>query len=278
MGARYPGVLLRQFLRWNLYVLLPGLTRGRRSARAFRCSDVEAAVRAFSRDGFVVLSDALDPDAVEELRKIVEEKATEIVRLDEAGLLPPEKRHGHNRYSYGEYGHSAEWEYLGKNESVLPVLMRIWEGRGFRAVGAGGDFVLPGGTWQALHNDMSWRAAGERMPRVLTVNYYVTDVQSTNGPIRLVPGTARFPVPPHRVIDRFEPRWMKRSVILGKPGYAIIRDPRVWHGGTPNCSSAPRYMPNIEYVLRDAPMDEIDGDTNVEQLSRGRWIAEFANS
>jgi hypothetical protein len=37
-------------------------------------------------------------------------------------------------------------------------------------------------------------------------------------------------------------------------------------------------MPNIEYVLRDAPMDEIDGDTNVEQLSRGRWIAEFANS
>ena len=37
-------------------------------------------------------------------------------------------------------------------------------------------------------------------------------------------------------------------------------------------------MPAVEYVLRDAPIHEVNGDTNLEQLSQGRWIAEFANS
>ena len=30
-------------------------------------------------------------------------------------------------------------------------------------------------------------------------------------------------------------------------GSVIIRDPRAWHGGTPNLSSMRRYLPNIEY-------------------------------
>lgn len=254
------------------------LTRRSVSPHVFPCSDVDGAVQAFLRDGFVVLSDGLPPDEVDKLKCIVTQKADNILRLDEAGLEPAWKQHGFRRFSYGEYGHSREWEYLGLNERVLPILKGIWQGHDFRAVGAGGDFVLPGGTWQPLHNDMSWRAAGEQVPRVVIVNYYVSDVLPTSGPVRIVPGTARFPVPPYKVIGRFEPRWMKESVITGRPGYAVIRDPRAWHGGTPNTSTDTRYMPNIEYVLRDAPIDEVYGDTNLEQLSQGRWIAEFTNS
>ena len=110
------------------------------------------------------------------------------------------------------------------------------------------------------------------------MNYYVSDVRPLSGPIRIVPGTGRFPIPPHRVIGRSEPDWMKESILLGKPGYAVIRDPRAWHGGTPNMSAEPRYMPAIEFVVRDAPEDEIEGTSILDQLSRNSWIAEFSNS
>ena len=89
-------------------------------------------------------------------------------------------------------------------------------GSAFRAVAAGGDFVLPGGEWQPLHNDLAWKGAGEEVPRLLIVNYYVSDVRAASGPIRMVPGTARFPVPPHRVIGKHEPAWMKQSVATGQ--------------------------------------------------------------
>ena len=45
-----------------------------------------------------------------------------------------------------------------------------------------------------------------------------------------------------------EPLWMKRSTVCPvAAGTAIIRDPRAWHGGTPNLSNETRCMPNVEY-------------------------------
>ena len=41
---------------------------------------------------------------------------------------------------------------------------------------------------------------------------------------------------------------MKRSTVCPvAAGTAIIRDPRAWHGGTPNLSNETRCMPNVEY-------------------------------
>ena len=34
-------------------------------------------------------------------------------------------------------------------------------------------------------------------------------------------------------------------------------------------------MPNLEYVLRDAPLDDVGGTLVRELLDRHRWIAEF---
>lgn len=277
MGFKHPVTFLKDFASWNLYSFLPGRTRGSFSPLVLKSQDVAQAVEAFHRDGLVVLSDALTPEEAESLKQIVKRKADGILEAEEQGLIPPEYRHGAKRYSFGDYGHSSEWEHLAHNERVLAVLKAIWKGQAFRAVAAGGDFVLPGGTWQALHNDMRWKAAGEKLPRVITVNYYVSHVLPGSGPLRHVPGTARFPAP-SPVANRNEPSWMKSCIVTGKPGYAVIRDPRAWHGGTPNTSSEPRYMPNLEYTLRDVPIEEIGGACNEEQLSRGKWIAEFAAS
>lgn len=277
MGVKHPHTLAKGFSAWSRYEFLPGRTEAKPTGfPVLQCTDVEEAARTFYRNGFVVLAEALTAAEAEELKEIVKRKADETLRSLEAGLLPPEPGHGDKRYSFGDYGHSPEWEYLASNERVLGVLKAIWKGRPFRAVAAGGDFVFPGGTYQPLHNDMAWRAAGEELPRVVTVNYYVSDIERINGPIRQVPGTARFPVP-NQVVAKFEPGWMKESVVTGKRGYAVIRDPRAWHGGTPNNSSEVRYMPNLEYVLRDAPLHEVLGSAVLNQLKRGKWIAEFAN-
>jgi Phytanoyl-CoA dioxygenase (PhyH) len=278
MGFRHPVTFARGFSSWSRYVFVPGSTKRSSPAHPILpCADVEGAVQAFYRDGFVVLADALSPSEAEALKVVVKGKADEVLRSVEAGVLPPESGHGARRYSFGDYGHSPEWEHLARNEKILPIIKAIWKGHAFRAVAAGGDFVLPGGTWQPLHNDQAWRGAGELPPRVLTVNYYVSEVLPMNGPIRQVPGTALFPVP-NQVVAKFEPEWMRQSLVTGKPGYAIIRDQRAWHGGTPNTSDEPRYMPNLEYVLRDVALSEVGGSAVLRQLNGGKWIAEFANA
>lgn len=276
MGRKQPMTFFREFGTWNFYSFLPARTSRSYSPPVLTIRDIDEAVELFYRDGFVVLSDGLSPDEAAHLGRVVKQKADGIVKADEEGKIDPETKHGNKRYSFGEYGSSAEWEYLAGNERILPILRAIWKGRAFRGVTAGGDFVLPGGTWQPLHNDMSWSSAGNPVPRVITVNYYVSDVRFESGPIRMVPGTARFPVPNSAVI-KHEPDWMKRSVITGKPGYAVVRDPRVWHGGTPNTSNEPRYMPNLEYALRDVALSEVGGKPVMDQLHSNKWIAEFAN-
>ena len=44
-----------------------------------------------------------------------------------------------------------------------------------------------------IHSDVEWDSAGDQVPPVLVVNYYVSVVSPTNGPMRLLPGTAPIP-------------------------------------------------------------------------------------
>ena len=71
-------------------------------------------------------------------------------------------------------------------------------------------------------------------------------ISAENGPIRQIPGTQSRPGYPPTQAD--EPEWMRLSTLVGAPaGAGIIRDPRAWHGATPNVSREIRAMPNVEY-------------------------------
>ena len=77
-------------------------------------------------------------------------------------------------------------------------------------------------------------------------NFLMTDFTALNGPTRQIPGTqnSREPIPD---LDK-EPLWMKYSTVCPAPaGSVLIRDPRAWHGGTPNLSNELRAIPNIEF-------------------------------
>lgn len=235
--------------------------------------EVERATRLFYRDGFVVVRDALTTDQLEFLRAGVKREVHAIMAVDRelAG------NRGSHRYSFGSASvtghqmHNPEWAMLIDLPTVTPILTSIFDSTDYIARGGGGDFCLPGAIdYQPLHSDIRDRRCftnkqGETItvgsfkdPRgLLTMrdlpcpyvcaNFLAVDFTRTNGPIRQIPGTQHS----HETIPGLteEPDWMKLSTVCPAPaGSVVLRDPRTWHGGTPNLSDEVRAIPNAEFL------------------------------
>src|SRR5580704_9503196 len=200
--------------------------------------------------------------------------------MTESGRLP-------HRYSYGTASasrqllHEPEWAQIIDLPATTPLLTALFGGDDYWVVGAGGDLCLPGAVeYQTLHSDtretyeltrerlaqaqrmgveLRKEAGGdsltektlhlifERTPPRVTINFLMSDMTFENGPIRQIPGTQTLAASPPTQED--EPDWMRLSTVVGAPaGAGVIRDPRAWHGGTPNVSREIRAMPNVEYT------------------------------
>lgn len=235
--------------------------------------EIERAVRIFRRDGFVVVRDALGPTQLAEMQAAALREAESILRID---TLRGGNR-GSHRYSYGSSSttghlvHVPEWAALIDNPVASPILQGIFASADYFCRGGGGDFCLPGTLrYQPLHADTGDRRTtrdpngpGEitygsfhdpsgRLtlrdlpPMYVATNYLMNDFTAINGPIRHIPGTQNThePIPD---VDE-EPAWMRHSTVSPAPaGSVVIRDPRAWHGGTPNLSDEVRCIPNAEY-------------------------------
>jgi hypothetical protein len=217
----------------------------------------EAADR-FRREGFVLLNHVLTPAASHELLSTCKEVEDEMLRYDPHGVGCRDQ----GRYSFGAASrsgqmlHHAAWRHLLDCAPVLDALEAILPS-GFRFCGGGGDFVL-GGTrhYQALHSDIGHRRVpaelqAEHPPPKLAVNFAVQDITSADfGPIRIVPRcrtlTASSEQPPCCIDEQDAQRESKLFPML--EGSALIRDLRVWHGGTPNVLAETRFLPNVELV------------------------------
>jgi ectoine hydroxylase-related dioxygenase (phytanoyl-CoA dioxygenase family) len=140
---------------------------------------------------------------------------------------------------------------------VTRALCAIFGTNAYRCTGLAGDFCLPGSDYQKLHADVAPQdpASGLDMrdrvdPPVVVVNYPMQDFTKLNGPMRCLPGTQRS----KRAIPALdvESGQSLHSTLVGCPaGSAILRDVRVWHGGTPNQSGAPRVIPNALFAAPD---------------------------
>jgi len=227
--------------------------------------DATRAARLFHRDGFVVIDNVIDAETIERVKLRVETIAADIKALDPRGL----GNRGPKRYSLGgphktgSLLHYEEIASLVDLPAIRPALKAIFGNERYVVRGGRGDYNLPGGsTYQVLHSDVwsdflvdpavtefpdSGRLNYRNLPIFnVVVNFLLGNLTALNAPIRQIPGTQNS----QRVMPTLddEPLWMKRSTLCPAPaGAAIIRDPRAWHGGTPNLGDAPRMMPNIEY-------------------------------
>ncbi|MGI9607768.1 MAG: phytanoyl-CoA dioxygenase family protein [Acidimicrobiales bacterium] len=222
----------------------------------------DRAVELFYRDGFVVVTDALDHTVLSNLRTGTDRVVDDILAVDPeaaagggAGGLP-------HRYSFGSSSasrhrlHEPEWVALVDIPAVTGILTAIFGADTYVLGGAGGDLALPGAIeYQGLHADRIWSepfdpVGGLTTPElpvpVVTINFTVTDLTWENGPIRQIPGSQRWLDPIPSLTD--EPTWMRYSTLCPVPaGSAVFRDNRAWHGGTPNLSNDVRAFPNLEF-------------------------------
>ncbi len=242
--------------------------------------------------------DALAPKLLDSMRDACSQAIHEILSLDKHRV----GNRGSHRYSFGSASktghmmHESAWTQLLDLPTVTPILTAIFDSADYIARGGGGDFCLPGATeYQRLHSDIRDRItlngqtygaffdpAGRISLRDLPCpyvccNFLMVDFTAINGPTRQIPGTqnshARLP----RLAD--EPEWMKLSTVCPAPaGSVLIRDPRAWHGGTPNLSNEVRAIPNAEFYapwFRE-PMPHSMPRTLYNRLSEhGQHIARY---
>jgi hypothetical protein len=247
--------------------------------------DIGRARRLFFRDGFVVVRDLLDDDQLNAMREASARVLQQILDIPgwggrkyvtETARLP-------HRYSYGtasasrELLHEPAWAALIDLPTTTPILSHIFGGEDYWVIGAGGDLCLPGAIeYQTLHadtregfelplarleqarrlgvrlpadllDDRTRQLIFERTPPRVTINFLMSDLTRENGPIRQIPGTQCRPGSPPTQSD--EPEWMRLCTLVGAPaGAGVFRDPRAWHGATPNVSREVRAMPNVEYT------------------------------
>ena len=248
--------------------------------------EIERATRIFFRDGFVVVRDLLDPEALSEFRAASARILGQILEIPGVGgrrYITETARLPH-RYSYGTASasrqllHDPSWAAMIDLPTTTPILKSIFGGPDYRVTGAGGDLCLPGAVeYQTLHSDFRERyelpearleqarrvgvkprtddgemdhsarqLVFERTPPRVAINFLMSDLTWENGPIRQIPGTQARPGNPPSQAD--EPEWMRLSTLVGAPaGAGIFRDLRAWHGATPNVGKEIRAMPNVEY-------------------------------
>ncbi|CAL1149446.1 unnamed protein product [Cladocopium goreaui] len=207
------------------------------------------ASKSLDELGFVVLLDAFEQQQRSQLLDKIHEVSKKLLSLD------PERlgNRGPRRYSFGGASrtlhmmHKRGWERLLDNEAVHLLLSTYYED-GFLACGGGGDFVLPNtSTYQSLHLDVGGPVHSLVKAPAIGVNFVLEDLTCADAPLRVVPFSHRDTSDPPDLMS--ESKVMKHSVLCPLPaGSAIVRDLRLWHGGTPSGSSSTRYLPNAEFV------------------------------
>ena len=125
------------------------------------------------------------------------------------------------------------WHTLVDPPAVTAALTAIFESAEYSCTGLAGDFCLPGcSSYQQMHDDMGGAMRDSAAIPAVVVNYPMVDFTADNGPMRVLPGTMRTPLPYPPLED--EPAHMLYSTLVGCPaGAAILRDPRIWHGKRP---------------------------------------------
>ncbi|MDA0790104.1 MAG: phytanoyl-CoA dioxygenase family protein [Proteobacteria bacterium] len=276
---------------------------GIKGLEVLRPDEVERAVRLFYRDGFVVVSDALDARQLDFLRGGCDRVIHEMTSRDRTRV----GNRGSHRYSFGGASktghlmHHPEWAMLLDLPTVTPILTAIFGSDEYISRGGGGDFCLPGAVeYQPLHSDMGERREiplpnGNRFtfgsfhdPRgilsyrdlpapYVCCNFLMVDVHETNGATRQIPGTqhSRQPIPALAE----EPEWMKLSAVCpASAGSVMIRDVRAWHGGTPNLSDEVRAIPNAEFYapwFREPMPPSVPRDIYESLSEHGRRVARY---
>jgi len=216
-----------------------------------------AASSMFESNGFVLIRAAVGGEGCESVRRCCMRIANEMLTVDY-------QRHGNRgegRYSMGAAAtsgqqlHHNEWAHLF-SDAVLDVLDSIYGPGGYVLSGGGGEIVLGQvDEYQDLHADVSRQPPScdtLQRPPLTVVNFAVHPIAEDHGPTRIWPARGRPRNTERPMRQQHEPSEILRSTLAPLPqGSCVVRDARIWHGGTPNRRAYARYLPNLEFFSRE---------------------------
>ena len=166
--------------------------------------------------------------------------------------------------------------YLLANPFAAPILEELLDAR-FYCKSVSSDTCVKGSVYQAPHRDLDFYDGAD--PFGCVVNIPLMHCGLHNGPIEVWPNGShlwhkklffKFGLPPNQQdgdnppVEDFMKHIPSKLVDL-QPGDLMIRDPGMWHRGTPNTTEDPRTMLTISYFRRSYFYNYGDPYYNLDQ-------------
>jgi Phytanoyl-CoA dioxygenase (PhyH) len=224
---------------------------------------------AFERDGFLLLSGALDARVLAELVAVAREE-------DERYRREPGVGSYHVLNLHDLVGRDPAWLELCDWETTFPKVWGIlgWHIQLFHTqlivtppapAGAGAGAY----GWHQDNNRMNLDLETSPQPRIsVKVGYFLTDVAAGGGSLWVVPGSHACGRPELGPTESPE----GAREITARAGDAIIFDRRLWHAASTNISEAPRIFLTYGYSYRwlrpKSAMDHIDLFDGLDPIRR----------
>ncbi len=223
--------------------------------------DLKHHADAIRMMGYTVLEERLPADLVERLSHRFGE-------LIAAKAAAEETNRGPQRYQmYLPWEPPFSEPLFYAHEAVLPVVEAVL-GPDPTLVYLASDTPLPGSAYQRVHSDtrLLFPETTLSLPAYgLVLNVPLVDCSEENGSLEFWPGTHLMPGPME--LERLAPELPSRRANL-PAGSILLRDPRMWHRGTPNRSQTPRPHLALVYVRSWYRFEQ-----QVPALSRAAWEA-----
>jgi len=218
-----------------------------RGRTKYAARQLDQFVREVKRDGHCLIPGVLAPEKLKALNEAFLPVLNDHI-----------KKHGHlkNR-GPGRYYVTLPFippfadAEIYENPDILAVTERLL-GEHFTMVQLATDTPVKGSEVQELHRDTSALFPETKLETPayqLAINIPLVDIDASNGPLEICPGT-------HTIFDksiaikRVEEKKMPIVAIQMKVGDVLVRDVRHIHRGTPNTTDVPRPMIVVGYSRR----------------------------
>ncbi len=223
-----------------------------RSAQQLSAANLQQAVQAVLRDGYVILRDVIDHDHLDRLLPRMTADSQRLIAAEQwggAGRLP-----GHLQQAPPPLAPFVFRDIVA-NPFAIQVTHSIL-GDGMYNRFYNGNTNCPGSPMQPLHADAEplWpKLRTAHPPASLIVNVSLVDVTEDNGSTELWPGTHLLSLGGERRVDP-ETEAQRRTEVPPvrantAKGSLVIRDARLWHRGMPNPSNQIRHMIAMVYNI-----------------------------
>ncbi len=205
-----------------------------------RTETLQWAVQKVRMDGYVVFEAVLSPEFVAELH-------AEFMAEFKAHVAVNDPNRGQSRYQMHV---PCRPPFCDPRVVAHPLALQVIEavlGDDCVCHYFASDTPLPGSDYQRVHADIHplFPESDVIVPAYgLVLNIPLVDVREDNGPVEIWPGGTHL-MPAGVDLQLLAPT-MHSEPCLMPAGSFLIRDLRMWHRGTPNCSDAPR--PNLAMI------------------------------